>query len=303
MKYYIFVIVLSISYIVLSMTNPISSASNAYGLSPITIRFLQFTIGALYSLSWLAGTAGSVELNTSAESTPDTAKKSAFKKKAMGVAILIGGSIITAFISTIRSRVSPDPSNFPGITILLNYVYVFVPLIGLSYLASGAFDLSKSIDAKPPKPYFYVLAFVFCTLAVGVNAYLLFTREDTTSSYFLPEALVVMTILLPSFITWIIGTVGVITSFNYIGNVQGVVYKAGLGQFNAGIFFVVLTSMFLQLLLSVGSSRLLGISLGGILLIVYTFIILQAVGYLLIAFGSRKLTTVESILSKYTKRI
>jgi hypothetical protein len=62
---------------------------------------------------------------------------------------------------------------------------------------------------------------------------------------------------------------------------------------------IMASTVILQLLLSIGQTRLLGLGRGLILAIVYAFLLIQAVGYMLVARGTGRLAKLQRTLAKY----
>lgn len=308
MKQYIWIGVIGLIYLVLSVTAPITASSQALGLSALQIRLLQATIAVPFMFSWIAGMMGHKEIWKYSQNIKDKDQQIAFRRIATGIKILVLASIATSFVSIIRTRfTSVLPEIVPVATIAINYLYVFPPLIGLWLVFDAGKSLARSVGAPKLSALRTALGLLFPLAFSALNFILTLTnvtrqliQPGIQASYYLPDILIILTILIPSAITWIFGTLGVLQIQNYREHVKGTIFQSAISRFTLGLFTVVFASIFLQLLLALGSSRLLAFGLAGILIIVYVFVILQTLGYFLIAWGSKKLAQVEQILSKYT---
>jgi len=81
----------------------------------------------------------------------------------------------------------------------------------------------------------------------------------------------------------------------YYKKVTGIIYRRSLSSLVYGFFSVIVASIFLQALLSLGPRRLLDLGLERLLTLIYIFLILQACGFLLITRGARNLTKIEAV--------
>ena len=81
----------------------------------------------------------------------------------------------------------------------------------------------------------------------------------------------------------------------YEKNVQGIIYKKFLKYLVFGLLGVISTSIFTQALASLGSVRLLGVSLSWLLFLVYVLLGIMVIGYGFIAYGAKKLTLIEKV--------
>lgn len=307
MKNNLWVIVASAIYLLISLTNPIGPSSANFNISPIQIRLLQLTIALIMILAWFAGSLSYRELLKYAKNMKDRYQKSAFKNIAKGTILLVLSSIIPAIFSTIGNRFENSVSWVePTVTIINNYLYVLLPFTAVNLILIGTKSLARSVNAPELTLTKTLITMIFPLSFSILNVYLTLTNptlqgmtHEVRTTYHLPSYLVIITILAPSIVTWFIGTQALNHVQNYINNVKGEVYKTAISLFGTGFLFVIVSSVFLQLLLALGQERLLGLGLNLIILVVYLFIILQAIGYILLAKSSQKFAQVDKILSQY----
>lgn len=226
----------------------------------------------------------------------DTVSSLALKATHNGLVWIIFSVVITALLSSLRTA---SPDLFPVLTILINYLYVFPLLIGFWIMYQG---LRSAIGMQEQKTRsFFGNDMPIKTLMVLIVAsfyvFLIFTnpnRQDainsfTPASYYLPDFLIIATLIIPVIVTWWLGfSVAFLLSEVITRSVNANFFKAQT-KILYGIWAIIFTSIVLQALLSLGSGRLLSIGLGPLLGLVYLFVILQGAGYLFISLGARRL--------------
>ena len=113
-------------------------------------------------------------------------------------------------------------------------------------------------------------------------------------TYFLSDALIVTTVILPYVITWLYGLLAVLNIWLFGQGVKGKLYRDALRPFIIGFTIVILLSVFLQVIkLFSGFFSTLG--LGTLLVIVYVLVAVIAAGNLLIADGAKRLKEFEAV--------
>jgi uncharacterized protein YacL len=309
MKNNIWVFVVSGLYLVASLTNPITS-SQTLGLSILEVRLLQLTISGLIIFSWIAGTYSYQDLLQYLKHLKDKYQRSAFKKIAQGIMVLVLSSIIPSILNVFGNRLEDTiPWLDPVITIINNYAYVLLPFIAVNLIFIGSKSLARSVNAPQISTTRSVIIMLFPLAFSILNIYLTLTNptlqgvtHDMRTTYHLPPYLVIITLLAPSIVTWFVGTQALNHVQNYSKNIKGEVYKSAISLLSTGFLFVIVSSIFLQLLLALGEERLMALGVNLIIFVVYLFIILQAVGYVLLARSSRIFAQVDKVLSQYIAR-
>ena len=131
------------------------------------------------------------------------------------------------------------------------------------------------------------------TLAISIPfIWFVFTNQnrlvpfasDTPATYYLVDPLIIMLIIIPTVMGWLIG---LLVAFKASDSLSLVAETREVDFFN-GIFLVVLGSIILQALISIGTARLYALGLGVILLLIYVFIAVQLVGYILLVRNTRR---------------
>lgn len=272
-------------------------SQNTLGLTPLQISLLRLSVTIPYILSWIMAGYGLMVLGNYVRSfKQDTVSSLALKATHNGLVWIIFSVVITALLSSLRTA---SPDLFPVLTILINYLYVFPLLIGFWIMYQG---LRSAIGMQEQKTRsFFGNDMPIKTLMVLIVAsfyvFLIFTnpnRQDainsfTPASYYLPDFLIIATLIIPVIVTWWLGfSVAFLLSEVITRSVNANFFKAQT-KILYGIWAIIFTSIVLQALLSLGSGRLLSIGLGPLLGLVYLFVILQGAGYLFISLGARRL--------------
>jgi hypothetical protein len=300
---YLIVITAWLSYAFISLTSPINQTNNSYNLSPQAVLGLRLSIILPYLLIWLAAVYSYLKVGRYAQLIPGTNEGRAFKHLAWGLLVLLGSLIVSTFLSTARSSYGVrHPDVVPALTILTNLSYVlpYLMAFGQTYFAAQllkprsdvlGFSVVKLVAWSMPLA---VLAY-FWLEAIFHNVSRRVSSGSGFASYYMPDSLIILLIVVPSLTAWALGLLTVLSFRNYKLTSKGVIYRAALGRLVKGIAGVVLASILLQVLLSLGSSRLLGLSLEAVLGIIYLFVGLQTFGFFYIAKGAQKLAKIETV--------
>jgi hypothetical protein len=298
---YLGVIASWVAYLLITTTTPLSA--NAYNLNSQQIFLLRLTIAIPFLLIWLAAAFSFVSIRKYAKAIEPSDESSAFNKISTGVLFLLASLIGSALISAVRGFLVDIHEARSWMTILTNYAYVIPYLFAFAYLFNGAADLIRqhngfrislskyAIYAIP----FFVLAYVWLEIIFTNPNRITPAPGSNFASYYLKDSLIVLTIVIPALFAWAMGFFGALKLRSYYQNVQGVIYKSALSSFVNGFLGVILGSIFIQSLLSLGAVRVGHLSLANVLALIYLFLIIQAVGFLLIARGARNLTKLESV--------
>ncbi|HSH31385.1 MAG TPA: hypothetical protein VK963_01830, partial [Candidatus Saccharimonadales bacterium] len=295
------VFVLWDAYLFFSIQSPLSSSSARLNLSETTIALLRLTIAVPYLLIWLAAAYAFVKVKGYAQTIKGSPEAPAFRNIAYGVLALLMGLMAAALLGLVNNFYRNQPSLDAALTIATKYSYVWPYLLAFGLLATGANRLARQHHG-------FILPlrrFLAYLVPVAVFAYvwldLIFTNSarqtpvaaGESATYYLRDSLIVLTIVMPSLVTWGLGLYTALSLRHYHRQVKGTIYKKFLSYLVAGVTGVTLGSILLQALLSLGTGRLIGLGLGRMLGVIYLFLAIQLVGFLYIARGAKKLTKIE----------
>lgn len=303
-SHYLFLFAGSVAYAFITLSGPINS--NRYNLSLTQIRSLQLTLVIPIILIWCAAFYGAVRFKRYASTIQESPDGKALSIVSNGLLVLSYGLVTQSLFSSLRPRFIANDGNIQGLTIFSNYLNLAFPLIAFSTMLYGANRLIKlqlSHHKETQTSTFSIAATVISIAALATlftysmfhNPYRNSTPDVTkANSYFLPDGMLWLTIVLPSIVLW---TVGILTAMSvrwYAQRAKGIIYKKALHRLVQGLTMVVFFSISMSLLTTIGPS-LSGLKLSGLLALIYVIIIFYAVSYLLIASGAKKLAKIEEI--------
>jgi hypothetical protein len=295
---YVFVGLCWVAYLVLTFSQPTESGPDSpYKLSDFQLRALQLTIAIPYLLIWLAAFHGALQIRTYQTSLAEGEHSKAFKMIFGGLAWLAVGLLATTIVGAFRNMDALQGFE-STLVVVNNFLYVLFPLVGFSHLFVGSNILAR--EAGVPLTASAVVSAVLVAGAIAAaQLYLIFTDPARLNTYHLSDPLLVGTIVLPTAASLVLC---VITAFNLRGFLKksaAIIYEKSFPPLTTGLTLIMASTIVLQLLLSLGQSRLLGIGLGGILVLVYAFLALQGAGYMLVASGTSRLAKLHRTLAKY----
>jgi hypothetical protein len=168
-------------------------------------------------------------------------------------------------------------------------------LAAFTYMSNGSRSLREVVNKLPSKQVIrgmiaasIIISVAFCTITIDT------VQNIHPNPYRLPLWLILLTIIIPYLYAWLMGFFAVFEMSEYRRMVRGVFYRRALRLLAAGTTCVIIASVILQYMTS--SSRYLRrIQLGWPMLIMYTTLIVFAVGFILIAVGTNKLKKLEEV--------
>lgn len=300
--YYLVVFVLWCNYLYLTFAAPTTAQSTLH-ISTTVLTILRLSIAVPYLLIWLAASYSFIKIQRYAFAISPSKESGAFSKMATGVSLLLASLILSTLFGGLRNMFAQQPDLKPIFTILTNYSYVFPYLFAFIFLFNSVLDLARpyievKISIKKCLLYgipFAALAYIWLELIFTNPSRITALAASQFATYYLKDSLLILTIAIPSMITWVLGFLTVSHLRTYQQKIKGVLYKRALSSFVLGFGMVIIASIFIQSLLSLGVQRLLALNLSGILTIIYLFLFMQIAGFFLIARGANNLTKIESI--------
>jgi sulfite exporter TauE/SafE len=98
---------------------------------------------------------------------------------------------------------------------------------------------------------------------------------------------------MPYIYTWFIGLLAAYEIYLYAFKTPGIIYRRALKLLALGLGWTIAVSVLSQYITTLTKVRLLKIN--ALLILVYSLLILLAVGYLLVAWGAKKLQRIEEV--------
>jgi hypothetical protein len=288
----------SLVYLFLSIVPPTDpTVLQQYEITQERAHLIRLAVAIPFIIIWLAALHGVTKFKEYADAIKDSKEGPWFGFMSRGLLVLVIGLPILASLGSYTSYVRyADPESLPGITIIKNYISLLFPLVAFMMIAKGAEGLMRTLKAKDVRisPKLGLLCVI--TLS-SVYTWLLVTSPvaDTGDNvYFIPNALVIFTLAIPYLFVWCKGLVAAYHLYVYKNRVKGRIYRKGLASISKGIAVIIILSVVVQIVLTM-SMRILSLNLSPILFIIYLLVALTAVGYGLVARGSRKLKQIEEV--------
>jgi hypothetical protein len=297
-RYYGLVVAAWLVYILLTILAP-ASQNTQVQLSEVARLVLTATLLIPYMLTWLIAVVGWYHFNRFAS---DTERKHArnyagFRMISRGLGILIFDLISIPLINVARRVWVADENVAAALTILSNYLHIIIPLVAFGCLFLGSRKLVQgshyAVAVRStilPSLVATLLFTVLFTIAVfGNTSRQVATEAGRFATYYLPDPLIVLTIIIPLAVTWFVGLHAVLQIERYVHSLSQVKWRRAIVNLFHGLLAVIGSSIILQAITAFGSEQLQHVSLVLIIVIIYLFIILQAVGYLFIRASAKQL--------------
>lgn len=289
-------------YILLALLiPPDSSVLTKYGISAAQAKILSLTVSLPLVAIWATALISLRRITRYALKIRQDSDGEAFMYIARGLAVLVIGLPVNAIISTSSkyiARLYPDFS--PTSVILNNYLSLIILLVGFFIISKGTKLLlertSKSSIALPAVWRIMIIllsiGFVYATLSNPARLQPLTTNGE--AAYYLPDWIIVATIIVPYIYAWYIGISAAQQLSSYSKKVTGVIYKHALKFISVGLMFVIGASILLRFLSRL-NTFFQETELRILLIVIYLLLLFISLGYIFIAVGAKKLKTIEDV--------
>ncbi len=298
-NYKVIFAILIILYIGLSLIpKPDSHALAQYNLSVLHARVLSASIVLPVVAIWLVAMYGFIKFKDYAQLIKASPDGQAFNTMSTGVLFLaIGSPVVSVITSLTTLLVRQHPGWQPTVTIITNYISLLLMALGLYFIGRGAEQLVLLVRKRPNEREQHFLVLLFIILS-AFYSYFIITRPINSALeqriYYMPNVLIILTLAIPYLYYWYRGLVGAYYLYHYQKHVKGKIYRGSLSWVAAGIATIIISSILVRLLVTI-SARISTLSLTPILIIIYVFLILSALGYALIAIGAKRLRRIEDV--------
>jgi len=307
-KYNIPLILLILLYTWISFSLPVNYESlHQLHISLNSLRVIDLALFIPIFAIWYIAFYGFSSFKIYAEKIENYPDGKGFSIIADGLVVIGLGLILTSFVSSAVSYfTTQNLGDVPRAVIVSNYVSVLVPLLAFTFIFVGARNLIKiskiKFSAKNTIPFYLlviILGVIFAWVAIHNPAKDIEATATRHGLYYLPNYLIVITIVIPYIISWFLGIKAAFMLNYYKNKTKGIIYKRSLSYLSRGVILVVISEIATQFL-NVFNNEINeqlnqhGASfLGPILLIIYVLLVLIAAGYVLIAMGAKELNKIE----------
>lgn len=294
-------IALALLYVALTFLTPLDPRLiDRYEIGEIRLNLIRLSIAIPLLGIWFAAFYGYSKFKAYADLIKESKDGRAFTHIANGLGLLALSLPLRSILSVaFRSLTQQSPDLLPLATIISNYITLLFTLGAFLLIFRGSQHLTAIVKTEG-KLHSYalagfgILAIFYTYLALTNPARMVATDNVDKAVYFLPDPLILLTIVLPYVFIWFIGLKTFVNLQAYQTHSDGVVYKRILTYLTRGVATVIIMSIVLQFLREL-VSPLSQLSLGPLLGIVYLLLIGMAVGYLYIAAGAKRLQKIEEV--------
>jgi hypothetical protein len=286
-------------YTALTLAAPPADSSDQVHLSNTAIQILKVTLLVPYMLTWLVAVTGWYHFSQFAS---DTKRKNipthnGFQYLSRGLGMLIFDLILVPMLSASRAVWGGNENIAVLLTVMSNYLHIVIPLIAFGFLYIGSRKLALGGHYATGIRSRLLPAFISTALFIGFFSIAVFNNTSRQvaaqtgqfATYYIPDFLIVLTVIIPLAITWMLGLQAALNTERYIHSLLLPEWRHAVVHFFNGLLAVISSAIILQGIAAFGSEQLQQVSLALILVVIYLFIILQAIGYLLIRLGAKQL--------------
>lgn len=221
---------------------------------------------------------------------------------AMGLGYIAFSLPVSSLISVYANYLSQHNSHLvPTSVIINNYVLLGFTIAAFLLIGYGARAIYRYI--KKPAHITTIHWLAIGVLIVSVIYSFLIVKSPyrqqplpTTGRaiFYLPDWLILFTVVLPNVLMWYIGVVSGFYIYLYSKHVRGIIYKQALMYLAIGLESIIGAFMLIRFLSTITAS-LAHFSLAFILLLIYFLLIVISIGFILVALGARRLQKIEEV--------
>ena len=280
---------------------PNDTALERYKLSPFQLRVISLTVVLPYILIWFTALYGYIKFKNYADQIPGSREHPAWDKICRGLLVLAIWMPVTAVVSTVSTYVGRTYKELlPTTVIIHNYLTLILILTAFYILHQGSKELALTARAKKGGLFLLrflpalmiIVAVVYTYLSLANPARYQPTQSVDVATYYLPDVLIVLTIIFPYLVIWHMGFQAVKNILTYSSSVAGVFYRNALKYLAGGVVSIVFSLIILRLITSL-TAWFNSLTLKYILAVVYLLLVIIGLGYVLIALGAKKLKKLE----------
>lgn len=283
-------------------TVPDPAALEKYNLTSGQAHLLGLTVALPYIVIWYVALYGYIKFKDYSISIIKTPEGKSLSKIGDGLLTLAIWLPVAAIVPALaRDLYTRNTSLTAGLVIASNYINLLIVLYALYNIHKGSAALAKTVKERIKSNLnntlfaLYVIfsgAYVYLTLANPARR--VPTTDVPVAAYYLPDILLVLTIVIPYLVIWYFGMNAVQNINVYKKSVKGVIYKESLRYLSNGLRFVVVSLITLKYLDSM-STVFSKATLNVVLAILYGLVIFIALGYIMIALGAKRLQKIENV--------
>jgi hypothetical protein len=265
-----------------------------YHLGATDVRLIDLTVIILLAAIWGVGFYGYARLRNYAQMVKKQKDGKHIAAISWGVLFLVLWLPISEDVSAVLSFMTTHYPHWLGaVTIINNYLNLLIPFAGFIFISLGARRL-RGLVKQDVTHYLLNLAMLVIAYAGIIYAHLVASTADRTIVYHLSLWLILLTIVAPYLYMWLIGVVAAYDIYHYQRGVKGIIYKQSWNLLASGCGWLIATSIIFQFFAAI-FPHLNKLSIYGLLVIVYSLLLVLSFGFILIASGAAKLQRIEEV--------
>jgi hypothetical protein len=270
-----FVAAATSAYFGLTFAAPRGTGGNPYHLSVVLILVLGLTIVGLLLLAWWFGFYAWLELDRYTKRLPKEEGRRTYGRMATGVWFLVTGLILSSLMSAAKPLYAGDVGVATVITLRFGSRHLAVSAQAMMSVRS------KLVTVGPPV---LLLAMFYVFLAATNSA------PDTEVLQSGPTGFLVLpTNIILVVGSWVLGLLAALNIERATHRGESARLVRPLAKLYNGILTMTGAFIVLDALMSLGNTRLQALPVGVIVLLIYGFIGVVALGFLIVARGAREL--------------
>lgn len=281
---------------------PDASSLAKFRISTTQAKFLALTFAIPVAVIWMIGSYVYAKFRDYVSSISKDKDGRAFSTISIGLLFLCLWLPISTIFSNISNYVYRMHSSWTiPLVIVNNYLNLLIVLAALALIYKGSSEmisleqnrkasLSRYLIFIP----FILISELFVFLSLNNPARQFPTPDVHVAGYYLPDWLLVGTIIIPYILAFYYGFFAVLNLYIYRRKVRGVIYKDSLDNFAKGLLCIVSSIILIRYLASL-STAFSNSTVKTILLIIYLLLAILLLGFILFARSVKKLEKIEKV--------
>lgn len=295
---YLFILLIII-YVGLLLFLPANPESlERFSLEEWDFKWIRLVAMLPFVAVWMIAIYGHRSLKQYTMSLGKAKEKKSFEHLSNGVMVLAFSLPLASLLPLFLKEVLLVGEDMLATRVILgNFINLALFAVAMFMISAGARGLVKTFKkyseyANLIPPY---LAFILITVA-SVFSWLVTDRPTPelglSRAYYLPEWLLLPTIVAPYLVAWTVGLMAAYHLNIYNQKVGGTIYRSAFSDLAKGVTGVIIVTMAIQLLNAM-TLWVSSLGLASILFILTVLIFVYAVGFGYIARGANKLRKIE----------
>jgi hypothetical protein len=296
-------VLFTVLYVAQAMLLPVNqNSAEHFQLSDLELRLVSLSVIIPMAIIWFVSLWGFLRLKEYVDTIKSSSDGVAFRNIAVGVLFLTLWLPLSSLAEGFAVQYYQHHPDATAMMIrLVNYANILLLFPVFFYVYKGSFQLVRLIKRPAlliPSQKITLGYIAFAALYVLLSLMDPVRHEGSAAvavaSYYLPDWLLVTTILIPRLLMWYLGIQAVRNIYLYQKAVKGALYRRALDSLAKGLGGMVFIIIVLRCFQSLGSV-LIGFSLEVILLIVFVLLLIIAGSFGMIARGASRLQQLEDV--------